>query len=219
MKYLLKLDRNVFTLLLAVIIIGGTQTNLFGQVRTSPTYEKPDKRKVLFPKTKFNAQAAKKALERGNGKIIGKACVYMNKRFYRPRGVRVSLYPATPYIREFFELRKKHSSKKTIVKFSDRAYKTRIDTRTNNRGEFQFTDMKPGNYIVYMAFDFNEIRYRREKAGSAVGVYGRTNVYRNKKYTIPRRRVFEENVQLKKDGETKKITLKRGYSGVFKTGC
>ena len=208
-----------FILLPTILILVSFQTASFSQVRTSPKV-KNNQKKAIYPKKKIDISAARNALARGTGSIRGKACVVVNKQRLRPQNVSVILFPVTPYFEEWHQLREKKADKKTAVYMSPEAYAMRIDTKTNNKGEFQFTEMKPGKYFIRMSFDYKSPRSRKVKTGEAVGVYGtKANIYQNKRYYVLKNATLEEFVEIKNPGDNENITLKKGFSGLLRMGC
>lgn len=116
---------------------------------------------IIYPKLPFDQTASKNALEKGKSTISGFV-------FYAPKGgygiksvnqrtygkyVMVSLFPLTAYIAEWNQLKNRWGKKK-IVKMSKEADAMRIDIKADEGGNFTFTEMKPGKYLLLSRIDF-----------------------------------------------------------------
>ncbi len=61
----------------------------------------------------------------------------------------VSLFPVTPHLKEYLELEKRLGMKgRKRAALSPVALSYRIITRINSLGEFEFSNLKPGNYYM-----------------------------------------------------------------------
>ncbi len=144
---------NIYKLMLniTILLLAGMFTFVAGQVRVSPTPNPNPRYKVLQPSQEFDPQLAKTALERGTSTIKGQACSFYNHMVLKTN-VKVALFPWTPYLEEWYNLRETKTDKNTQVRASDEAFKYRIATETNAKAEFQFTELKPGKYYI-LAWD------------------------------------------------------------------
>ncbi len=100
-----------------------------------------------MPEQKFDPKVAKTALERGTSTIKGRICSFSNGQVYWGTNVRVALYPMTPYFEEWYQLREAKEDKNTSVRMSAEVVKYRVETDSNSKAEFQFTEMRPGKYF------------------------------------------------------------------------
>lgn len=175
----------IFTVALLII---GTTTQIFGQVRVEPA---PDK---LVPRTPFDEATAKQALAEGTSVIKGVACSIIDRQTYFARTTKVKLYPDTPHLREWLKLGNDKGF--NIVSMSPEAYKYRLEATTDQGGRFQFTKMKPGKYylLAYYEVVFNDPFDERD-------------------YTVGRS--LERFVEIKKDSEEVKIDLTSGVKAGF----
>lgn len=109
--------------------------------------------KTLYPTQKFDSLSAKRMLEYGNSTIKGVvykktnklAIVNAKKYGYK---VTVTLYPATAYFMEYYNLRQEKESKRMKVYISEEATKYRIEVKSDEYGRFKFEKMKPGKYFL-----------------------------------------------------------------------
>lgn len=162
------------------------------------------RRKVLFPQAEFDANLAANALQPGTSTLIGRACAYYNGLKFDANYVRVMLYPVTPYFEKWYQLREKKEDKSTNVFINREASKYAISTQTNGDGKFVFSRLKPGKYFVQMLFNFQQIKTSRIYEGSDYD----TDYYSLRDYYVPRESRLEKFIEIKKDGDTEKVTLK-----------
>jgi hypothetical protein len=172
---------------------------------------KKDQITVIHPSTYFDSIAAKKALAYGNTTIEGVAYTkprtqWGNKaplasRIYAANTT-VILFPATPYIEEWFQLRNKKEDKRTHVYMSNEAYKYRIVEKTDAYGRFKFEKMKPGRYFIQCIMGYAETKSRQVYQGTAYGSYGNADYYTKKYYTVSKYDRLEEFITIK-EGDTK----------------
>lgn len=196
----------------------GTLTAVSGQVRVSPTPNPNPKFKILMPTSKFDAKAAGETLKPGTSTIKGEVCSVTNGVFYQGADTKVSLYPLTPYLEEYIKLRDEKEDKNTAVHISDEAFAMRIDTTTNKKGEFQFTQMKPGKYYIitvnqYTAYSTGTVRTGTVTAGVYSG-----GIYENRTYASGKRKVIDKITEIKGENQTEKIILKSGFGGLINAG-
>lgn len=168
----------------------------------------------IFPSGNFDANLAKAALQRGSSTIKGRACTRTDGMIFDASGVTVVLYPVTPYLEEWYELRDKKEGKKTSVFMSREAVKFCITTKCDRDGRFVFEGLKPGRYFIQIMHSFNQLKTARVYEGSNTIQNGpvreTTNYYRDYDYTVARAKRLEKFVEIKDDGDTKKITISNG---------
>lgn len=193
--------------------------------RTAP----PDirsKNKVLRPRAIFNLEQAQAALEPGTGKITGTACVQRQGNLILASNYPIYLYPVTPYMEEAIGLLRKDHAGKAAVELSRIAMATRMNGQANEKGEFQFSKMKPGKYYLMTTLSNTFMDQRQVKAGSYSGGIGGMSgdIYRMENYRTDYEDLLEEIVEIKRDGETVKVALTPrvslktgGLAGLF--GC
>lgn len=170
--------------------------------------------KSIFPLGTFDPVLAKAGLERGLSTIRGKACTKVDGLRFDASGVKVVLFPVTPYLEEWYELRDKKEGKKISVYMSNEANQYRIEAYADADGRFVFEGLKPGKYFIQIIHSFNQAKTARIYTGSDTWQNGpvrtTTNYYYDQDYTVARSKRLEKFVEIKEDGETKKITLANG---------
>jgi hypothetical protein len=111
----------------------------------------------MQPKVEFDIKLATQMLNDGNAQIKGIAYyegrshigIKSSETIYARMGEKVFLYPLTPYIEEYLQLKKKNKEGKRIATISPLANCYRIESKVyNTNGEFIFTGLKPGKYYL-----------------------------------------------------------------------
>lgn len=171
-------------------------------------------RRELQPKSELDVRAAQLALEPGDATIKGKACTTNSSHglVFRDylRNQSVFLYPVTPYLKEAIQLYEK-ARENDVVIVSPLITQMRVEGKTNNEGEFQFTRVKPGRYIVmaehtsagagtYMRYDGSDTRQN----GNVVTT---TNYYSEKDFFRSWKDILKDNVTISKSGQVVEISL------------
>ncbi len=112
----------------------------------------------VFPSIPFNEEEAAKQMEEGTATISGIAKIKKKGRTYFPwQKDQINLFPATPYIMEFAELKKKYTKGKKIASISNEAFTYRIEGRTtDDKGTFEFRNLKPGKYYIVTWIDYEK---------------------------------------------------------------
>lgn len=144
----------------------------------------------ILPGTYFDKNVAANALAPGNSAIRGVAYTKgsqnskrfqilldkLGKKKLARRGTIVRLFPLTPYFQEYLELRSKYKpSGKKIAVITPEAYKYRIETAVvDDNGNFQFTNLKPGKYLLEAEVTYTKTGTASEQVGTETGynVYG-----------------------------------------------
>lgn len=187
---------------------------------TLPT---PQPRRDFYPEGTFDPEAARLAFGRGNSIIRGIVCTKYNNRVYRANGATVSLFPATPYLEQWYALRDKKAGRDRAVFMSTEAVRWRVEVTANEEGRFQFADLKPGRYFLQVFHNFRSGHSGRDFVGSSTevvnGLPTRVNYYEDYDYTVDHSGRIEKFVNLKHDGEDVKVTLMRGGGLIKLGGC
>ena len=149
---------------------------------------------IITPKADFDVEMAMKMLNTGKSEIKGEAFYEeraglirrkIGDSIYARVGTVVTLYPVTPYLTEFFELRKKDKKGKRMAAISREVNSFRILTKVYSlKGEFVFRGLAPGKYYVETEVVFPSGVGGPEVSGIA---------------------------EIKTDGETVNITLKKKF--------
>ncbi|AXY74159.1 hypothetical protein D3H65_09310 [Paraflavitalea soli] len=167
----------------------------------------------VYPATPFNEAEAAKQMEEGTATIAGIAKIKKKGRTYFPwQKDQINLFPATAYIMEFAELKKKYTKGKKIATITNDAFTYRIEGRTtDDRGSFEFRNLKPGKYYIVTWIDYEKQYETKERTGTdyAFNQYGNmvasypTYTYYTHKYTVEME--VSGIVEVKADGE--KVTV------------
>lgn len=185
---------------------------------TRPT---PQPRRNFYSTAKFFPEAALAAFVRGNSTIHGMACTKYRDRIYRASGARVSLFPVTPYLDQWYTLREKKEGKNRAIFMSSEAVSYRVDLVTNEEGRFSFPDLKPGRYFIQIYHEFTSRHAGRADRGASTdminGVLTTTNYYEDYDYNVGHSNRMEKFVEIKTDGDSEKVTLLKG-GGLLKLG-
>ncbi|HLP38960.1 beta-sandwich domain-containing protein [Lacibacter sp.] len=166
--------------------------------------------KSIFPTQSFDSLAAKKMLAYGKATIKGvvykktnKLAIVNAKRYgYK---VTVTLYPATPYFMEYYNLRQEKESKRTKVYISDEAYRYRIEVKTDEYGRFTFDKIKPGKYFLQAIMTTTNYYTQDVEVGS--NSYG-TRFYEKQRQYESKTHRLEKFVEIKNEKEEVEIVLK-----------
>lgn len=173
----------------------------------------------MYANTPFDSVAAASALAKGGSSIKGVA-------FTRPRGaygikpimgpkilgshIRVMLFPVTPYLLDYLEVKKKENPKKLKFAYIDPvAWRYRYEAITNSAGEFTFPLLKPGNYYLEAILPYSTTGYYDQRTGTGYDDYGgTTEYYQRQYYNIGHYDKLTDFVEIKQDGEVVTIKLK-----------
>lgn len=156
----------------------------------------------------FDEAYAKAALAKGNstikgvvfhkiingGKQAGRDAPILNFSKGSPMpGVMVYLYPATEHVKEIVRLESENRSQRSWRKVQlkrfvgdPRLSQYALTTKTDGNGLFEFTEMRPGNYLIYVenmlisssGQETIPVGTRYETAGYVVSRHGVTDVPR-----------------------------------------
>ena len=175
----------------------------------------------ILPRAHFDAGAARDALARGHSTIRGIACAYKSRlnRVNPPfpaSNRAVHLFPASAHLAEWVQLRKRKRAHDEVVLMAPEAFDARVEGRTDGDGRFEFTEMKPGRYYLYLPFDFSESVVRNEYVGSARASDGSSAAFfRPGVASIAHSEVLERIVEIKRDGDVVDISLTKGWGGIL----
>lgn len=112
---------------------------------------------IMQPKTEFDIKLATEMLNGGNAQIKGVAYyegrspigIKSSETIYARMGEKVFLYPLTPYIEEYLQLKKKNREGKRMATITPLANCYRIESKVySNNGAFIFMGLKPGKYYL-----------------------------------------------------------------------
>lgn len=163
------------------------------------------------PGVPFDEKAAKTALEEGRSTITGQVS-WRDGGKMKGSGLKVTLFPVSDYFQEYYAYRQRKTGSKSFEIYtltSDPAYAQKLVTTADEDGNFTFYKMKPGKYYIESLFYWSDEVGKDVYAGSSSNQYGTADHY-ERKYTTQKYRVrLEEFVEIKADGEVKKIKLNK----------
>lgn len=133
----------------------------------SKAQKQPD---FVLPEAAFNKEEAYKMLEEGTNSIQGRISLkkrgYVN---YPGFSDKVLLYPITPHLLEYIELKKKYNSKKKQAAMTKEAAMARIETKTtDDKGNFAFSNLKPGKYYIVSWVTWEKVTRNVVQTGPAL---------------------------------------------------
>lgn len=149
------------------------------------------------------------------GALKGIAILNINKKQYAKMGTRVLLIPYTAYFKEWVSLNEKLRKKGRSVPLPKEAAEC-IKTTTvyDNDGHFEFTNLMPGDYLLYTEFGYIHTTTRTEVVGYTdtfingmfQGSSANTETY---KYGTNAVAGIKKVVTVKKVGEKLSVKLKK----------
>jgi hypothetical protein len=169
-----------------------------------------DTRKVLTPKTAFDPNAVNASmLAEGTATISGFTCGSVST----PGGAQmlttpdqpVTLFPYSTYLKEAIDLVDSNRNKgnKVKVDIDKRVFDVKLEGKTNSNGDFRFTRIKPGHYIIMTVFH-GSVSTDRATPGSSYDpstntIYEWTN---HEQVDSSATAVLQADVTVKQDGES-----------------
>lgn len=150
------------------LALGLATLHLAAQAQKKPEY--------FFPTTLFDEETATRQLDEGTNTIRGRAYLKKSRLYNYPKqGEKILLFPVTPYLTEFIELRKKYNNQRKQAVMTPAAFMYRIETKfVDEQGGFEYTGIKPGKYyaITWISY-WKERKYQvRTGTESAYNVFG-----------------------------------------------
>lgn len=125
-----------------------------------------DRRKVVRPKAIFSPTDADSSLQsEGTATIKGLTCGRVltvgGAQILTTPNQGIMLFPYTPYLKEAIDLIDANRNKgdKVRIDVDKRAFESGLAGKTNANGEFMFTRIKPGRYIVMALFNGEATSY------------------------------------------------------------
>lgn len=146
----------------------------------------------VLPTTSFNEAETAKLMEKGTSTIQGTAVLKKKgKDNFGVKGSQILLFPVTPYFTEFLELKKKYNSRKKQATMSRNAFTYRVEGRfVDEKGTFQFTNLKPGKYYVISWISFAKQKTTAVQTGTSTSynvygyVLGSSPIYEDYQYDV-----------------------------------
>lgn len=185
-------------------------------------------------KNKFDKEETLRMIKQGSSTILGEAfarddrsgkddkliridVLNVNKKQFAPKGTKVLLMPYTAFYKEWFDINKKQAKVKNAkpIPLPNDAKECIVFTEVyNDAGNFEFTNLMPGEYLLFTSFNYQDFFSKSEVVGKANvyvnGHYQGTEVYTDMfGYTQQGNANYQKNVTIEKNGETLKVKLKR----------
>lgn len=149
------------------------------------------------------------------GALKGVAIFNINKKQYAKMGTSVILIPYTAYFKEWVSINEKLRKQGRSVPLSKEAAECiKVTTVYDNKGSFEFTNLMPGEYLLYTEFGYQHTSVRNE-------VVGYTDTYINgmfqgtsantevKRYGTNAAAVIKKLVTISKASEKLSVKLKK----------
>jgi len=145
----------------------------------------------------------------------GIAILNVNKKQYAPKGTTVVLIPYTDYFKEWIALNEKLRKKGQAVPLSKEAAGCiKVTSVYNSDGNFEFTNLMPGEYYLFTEFGYTHTASRTEVVGYTdtyinglfQGTTANTEVNR---YKTSAAAILKKIVTINKEGEKTKVKLKK----------
>ena len=183
--------------------------------------------KVFFPQVFFDSADAAKRLQEGNSTISGVAFarVYREGSFLAASkhyavNETVVLFPYTEYFAEWYNL--KYDNPKANIVMTQQAFAQRLETKTDQYGNFTFTKMKPGKYYLECSIDYVGTASSVAEVGTRTVYWGwssySTPLYQKYYYNFDASQRANKIVEVKKDGQLIEVKLKPNPFENFKSG-
>ena len=203
--------------MLKLIFMTGVLIVFFTPGRAQYVEKERDDTIRLYATTPFDSVSAGQALAKGGASIKGVAFTKpktqfgykapLAKRIYANR-IKVLLFPVTPYLLEYLDVKKKENPRKLKFAYIDPvAWRYRYEAITNSTGEFTFPFLKPGKYYLEAILPWNSSGYYDQYTGSGYSDYGTTNYYQRQYYNIGHYDKLYDFVEIKEGEEIVKIKL------------
>lgn len=147
--------------------------------------------------------------------IKGVAVLNMNKKQYAAPGTNIILIPYTAYFKEWMTLNEKLRKKGRSVPMSKDASECIKVTQVNDEeGHFEFTNLMPGEYMIYTEFEYaHEATYTEVVGYSDLyidGAFQSTSaITKSHDFTAAAKATIRKIITIKKDGEKVAVKLKK----------
>lgn len=151
------------------------------------------------------------------GALKGMAILNINKKQFAPKGTTVVLMPYTAYFKEWMELNKKQAKIKNAkpIPLPKEAFECfKFTAIYDDDGNFEFTNLMPGEYLLSTSFGYTHTSKRTEVTGMSdvyyKGNYVGSNVYTSVfSYSVAGQANVQKVITVEKDGEKLQVKLKK----------
>lgn len=181
----------------------------------STTFNKEETLRLI---TGGNAVISGQAFARDNeneGLLKGMAILNINKKQFAQQGTTIVLIPYTPFFKEWIKLNEASRKKgRSIPLPKEAAACIKVATVYDDKGNFEFVNLMPGDYLLYTEFGYVHTSHRTE-------VVGYTDTYINgmfqgtsantevNTYATNAAASIKKVVTINKNGETLSVKLKK----------
>jgi hypothetical protein len=177
---------------------------------------------------KFDKDATLPLIKNGTGIILGRAfardnqapikgiaVLNMNKKQYAGSGTSIILIPYTAFFKEWVKLNEASRKKGRAIPLPKEAAECiKVSTVYDDEGNFEFTGLMPGDYLLYTEFGYVHTGSRTEVVGYTdtyingmfLGSTARTNTY---SYNTNATAGIKKIVTISKEGEKISVKLKK----------
>lgn len=193
-----------------------SMTTFHAQSFTVEQKAKFDKKQTMQMVTGGKSTIKGQAFARDNESgIKGIAVLNMNKKQYAARGTTVVLIPYTAYYKEWIEVSKKYGKQGKVVELPKEARECiRITQVTNDEGQFEFTNLMPGQYLLYSQFGYEHTQHASEVVGRRDhyvnnSYQGSSDILNYFTYNVNASAYVDKVVTIKKDGDVEQVKLKK----------
>lgn len=188
----------------------------------NPFKNKFDKEATLTMINDGNSVIKGVAFARDNeneGTLKGLAVLNINKKQYAFKGTNIVLIPYTSYYKEWIAMNEKQRKIKNAkpVPLPKDAYDCfKTTTVYDDNGNFEFANLKPGEYLLVTGFGYTHTSRQTEETGRAAvivnGTYQGDHVYTSVfVYSSNATANIQKVVSIKKDGDKVEVKLKKTF--------
>lgn len=191
---------------------------------TCAVYSQQNAAKVYFPQIYFDSADAVNRLREGNSTISGVSFAregsFINGKKHNAARQTVVLFPFTDYFAEWYNL--KYDNPKANIIMIPQAFAQRLETKTDDYGNFSFKKMKPGKYYIECSINYTGTAVGKERVGTETYYYGWNAysypVYESYYYNYNAVQKANKVVEITRDGQLIEIKLKPNPFENFKSG-
>ena len=180
--------------------------------------------KYYFPQVYFDSADAVNRLAEGRSTISGVSFAregsFINGKVHNAANQTVMLFPFTDYFAEWYNL--KYDNPKANIVMVPRAFAQRLETKTDEYGNFSFKKMKPGKYYLECSINYTGTAVGTERVGTGAYYYGYVGysypIYESYYYNYNAVQKANKVVEVKRDGQLIEVKLRPNPFESFKSG-
>jgi hypothetical protein len=139
------------------------------EIDYNPFTQSFDREATLQLITGGNAIISGQAFARDNeneGLLKGMAILNINKKQFAQQGTTILLIPYTPFFKEWIKLNEASRKKgRSIALPKEAAACIKVATVYDDKGNFEFVNLMPGDYLLYTEFGYVHTSHRTEVVG------------------------------------------------------